>query len=58
MKKIGLSVEEGRKKVAQNNLLKRQGAPQEVAQGILFLASAASSFMTGASIVMDGGETI
>lgn len=58
MKLIGLSVDEGRAQFASGNCLKRQAAPDEVANGVLFLASDESSFMTGSFIVMDGGETI
>lgn len=35
----------------------RLGKPEEIAYGILFLASDESSFMTGSSLVMDGGYT-
>jgi NAD(P)-dependent dehydrogenase (short-subunit alcohol dehydrogenase family) len=38
-------------------LLKRVGRPEEIAETALFLASEASSFMTGAVIVADGGAT-
>eukprot|EP00759_Apiculatamorpha_spiralis_P046597 PhF_6_TR42895/c0_g1_i3/m.64991 len=58
MKLIGLPVEEGRKVFGESCLLKRQAAPEEIANGVLFLASDQSSFMTGANIVMDGGGTI
>ncbi|MBW1847346.1 MAG: glucose 1-dehydrogenase [Deltaproteobacteria bacterium] len=33
----------------------RLGRPEEIANGILFLASSESSFMTGSCLVMDGG---
>ncbi len=35
--------------------LKRIGKPEEIAQAALYLASDASAFVTGASLVMDGG---
>jgi NAD(P)-dependent dehydrogenase (short-subunit alcohol dehydrogenase family) len=35
--------------------MRRWGRPEEVAEAILFLASAASSFTTGADITVDGG---
>jgi NAD(P)-dependent dehydrogenase (short-subunit alcohol dehydrogenase family) len=38
-------------------LLKRVGKPEEIAETALFLASTASSFMTGAVVVADGGAT-
>ncbi len=43
--------------VAATCPLKRNAAPEEIAQVALFLASDMSSFMTGASVVVDGGLT-
>lgn len=42
----------------QKYLLKRYGKPHEIAEPIAFLMSDASSFMTGHTMVVDGGVTI
>ena len=42
-------------KLARQIPLKRVGVPQEIADGVLFLASDESSFMTGAELKLDGG---
>jgi NAD(P)-dependent dehydrogenase (short-subunit alcohol dehydrogenase family) len=54
----GLSEEETatvKEEVARDIPLGRVGQPREIAQVILFLASDAASFMTGAGIPVDGG---
>lgn len=38
--------------------LKRYGTPSDIANGIIFLLSDASSWMTGQSLVIDGGYTL
>lgn len=43
---------------AQRYPMKRFGKPEEVAYGIIYLLSDASSFVTGSSIVIDGGFTL
>jgi len=38
-------------------LLRRVGAPEDVADAVTFLCSAAASYITGEIIVVDGGLT-
>jgi len=35
----------------------RMGTPNDIAKGIVFLASDDAAFMTGAGLVIDGGTT-
>lgn len=42
-------------KEAADRPLKRMGKPEDIARAVLYLASDASSFITGVSLVVDGG---
>jgi 3-oxoacyl-[acyl-carrier protein] reductase len=50
--------EEAREKTLAQIPLKRQGKPEDVAAAVLFLASEASSYITGQVIAVDGGMFI
>ncbi len=44
--------------IARMHALKRMAEPQEIAKAALFLASDAASFVTGAAMLADGGNSI
>jgi len=50
--------EEQLKKDIERYPLKRYGEPIDIAHGIIFLLSDASSWITGHSLIIDGGVTI
>jgi NAD(P)-dependent dehydrogenase (short-subunit alcohol dehydrogenase family) len=53
-----LGTPEARAALSQLFALKRIAAPEEIAQAALFLASDASSFVTGTALLADGGVSI
>ncbi len=48
---------EERAKIHEQYPLRRLGTPDEIAQAILFLASDAAGWITGASLIVDGGRS-
>ena len=54
----GMTIEQVLAAWAPAHLLNRLAEPQEIANAILFLASEEASFITGASLMVDGGYTV
>jgi 2-hydroxycyclohexanecarboxyl-CoA dehydrogenase len=54
---LGRTLEQYREDAARTTILGRPGTPEEVAAGILFLASDDASFVTGTLLFVDGGLT-
>lgn len=53
----GVSYEEVKKEFEEEGVMGRWATPEEIAKGILFLATEDSSYMTGADLRLDGGWT-
>src|SRR6202023_4038477 len=50
-------IEAARRQVIERLPIGRMGTPNDIAKGIVFLASDDTAFMTGAGLVIDGGTT-
>lgn len=57
MQTVGMTLEQFDREEGAKAFLKRIGQPREVAYAILFLASDEASYITGASLMVDGGLT-
>jgi 3-oxoacyl-[acyl-carrier protein] reductase len=54
--KSGLTPEEEAAKITANTPLRRMADPEEFARAAVFLASPAASYITGVSLLVDGGQ--
>jgi 3-oxoacyl-[acyl-carrier protein] reductase len=55
---VGISFAEARRQAEQKIPLGRLGRPEELANVAVFLASEAASYVTGQTILVDGGQTL
>lgn len=56
--RLGLSVEEFRRRTAEGNPVGRVGVPDDIAAAAAFLASDEASYITGQTLYVDGGQTL
>jgi NAD(P)-dependent dehydrogenase (short-subunit alcohol dehydrogenase family) len=54
---VGLTIQQGEQQLLDRHMIKRFGRPEEIAPAILFLASDEASFITAATLMVDGGST-
>ena len=58
MDRFSGGTEEGRQQVILLEPIGRPGKPEEIADAVVWLCSAASSFVVGHALVVDGGQTV
>ncbi len=58
MDRFSGGTDEGRARVIAQEPIGRMGQPEEIADAVLWLSSAASSFVVGHTLVVDGGQTV
>lgn len=56
--RLGLSVEEFRRRTAEGNPVGRVGDPDDIAAAAAFLAADEASYITGQTLYVDGGQTL
>jgi NAD(P)-dependent dehydrogenase (short-subunit alcohol dehydrogenase family) len=57
LKEHQIDLEQGREEARVSNPLQKVGEPEDIANGVLYLASDESRFVTGSELVIDGGYT-
>jgi NAD(P)-dependent dehydrogenase (short-subunit alcohol dehydrogenase family) len=58
IKRFSEGFPEGRKAMISQEPVGRMGQPEEIAAAVLWLCSDAASFVTGHTMVIDGGQTV
>jgi len=57
-RRLGMEVEEFRELSAQANPVKRVGLPEDIASAVAFLSSDEASYVTGQTLLVDGGAKL